>query len=165
MNVGDRVRVERDETLHPSKGTWPRFRGRIGTVVEVNADRNHPHLTEYGVALGKVSARTDGRGAFNWDASLVAWFKAHEIVRVAPLRHGDGHEGITEGEGLYHAVAALARVINLPDRQRALQMAMSRHPANPSAGKPHNCQPSEQRVLQKCGDLTPCLVKSLLEWR
>ncbi len=59
VNVGDRVRIERDETRYPSKGTWPRFRGRVGTVVEINADRQRPHLTEYGVAFGKVWPRPD----------------------------------------------------------------------------------------------------------
>lgn len=49
MNVGDRVRIERDETRHPSRGTWPWFRGKTGTVVEINRDRKRPHLTEYGV--------------------------------------------------------------------------------------------------------------------
>jgi hypothetical protein len=87
--VGDRVRIERDETRYPSKGTWPQFRGRVGTVVEVNADRKCPHLTEYGVVFGKVSARSDGRGAFNHQ-DIVTWFKDYEMVRVAPERHADG---------------------------------------------------------------------------
>jgi len=34
--VGDRVRIERDETRYPPRGTWPRFRGRRGTVVATN---------------------------------------------------------------------------------------------------------------------------------
>jgi len=54
VNVGDQVRVERAETRYPSKGTWPRFRGRTGTVVEINRDRKRPHLIEYGVVFGKV---------------------------------------------------------------------------------------------------------------
>ena len=62
MKVGDRVRIARDETRYPSRGTWPQFRRRTGTIIEVNTDRNHPHLTEYGVAFGKVTPRTDGRG-------------------------------------------------------------------------------------------------------
>ena len=36
MNVGDRVRIQRDETRYPSKGTWPHFRDKTGTVVEFN---------------------------------------------------------------------------------------------------------------------------------
>jgi hypothetical protein len=87
--VGDRVRIERDESRYPSKGTWPQFRGRTGTIVEINVDRKRPHLTEYGVVFGKVSARTDGRGAFNHQ-DIVTWFKDYEMVRVAPERHADG---------------------------------------------------------------------------
>jgi ribosomal protein L21E len=49
VNLGDRVRIERDEIRYPSKGTWPQFRGRTGTVVEVNAD-------EYGVVFAKRCA-------------------------------------------------------------------------------------------------------------
>jgi hypothetical protein len=99
MNVGDRIRIERDETRHPSKGTWPRFRGRTGTVVEVNTDRQRPHLTEYGVALGNVSPRTDGRGAFNYDAKSVAWFKAYEVQRVGSQRHSDDQHGLPRTGG------------------------------------------------------------------
>src|SRR5262249_44095493 len=84
FTVGDRVRIERDETLYPSKGTWPQFRGRIGTVVEVNTDRKRPHLTEFGVVFGK--ARTDGRGG---QRQIVTWFKLHEIRALAPVRHAE----------------------------------------------------------------------------
>ncbi len=52
--------IERDEKIYPSKGTWPQFRGRTGTVVQINKDPKRPHLTEYGVALGFVGARTHG---------------------------------------------------------------------------------------------------------
>ena len=54
FKVGDPVRIERDEKLYPSEGTWPQFHGRTGTVDEVNRDRERPHLTEYGVTFGKV---------------------------------------------------------------------------------------------------------------
>ncbi|KUH86476.1 MULTISPECIES: hypothetical protein [unclassified Mycobacterium] len=84
--VGDRVRIERDETRWPSKGTWPQFRGKVGTVVEANRDRKRPHLIEYAVALGKVTPRNDGRGGFNYDAKSVAWFKDYEMRRVTPER-------------------------------------------------------------------------------
>ena len=84
MKVGDRVRIERDETRYPSKGTWPQFRGKTGTIVEINVDRKRPHLTEYGVALGKVTppGPRDKR-AYNWDARDVAWFKAYELRPTA----------------------------------------------------------------------------------
>jgi hypothetical protein len=85
VKVGDRVRIERDETRHPSKGTWPQFRGRTGTVVEVNTDRGRPHLTEYGVVFIKATPRTDGRGGFN-HSDVVTWFKAYEMQRVASER-------------------------------------------------------------------------------
>ena len=35
MNIGDRVKIERDETRFWSKGTWPQFRGKTGTVVSL----------------------------------------------------------------------------------------------------------------------------------
>ena len=57
MKVGDRVRIARDETRYPPRGTWPQFRGRTGTIIEVNTDRNRPHLTEYGVTFAKVTPR------------------------------------------------------------------------------------------------------------
>jgi hypothetical protein len=78
--VGDRVRIERDETLYPSKGTWPQFRGRVGTMIEINLDKKRPHLTEYGVVFGNVIPRTDGRGTFVRSGDEpVTWFKAYEI--------------------------------------------------------------------------------------
>lgn len=100
--VGDRVLIGRDETLYPSKGTWPRFRSRTGTVVEINTDRKRRHLTEYGVAFGSVTPRTDRPGIFNWDARSVAWFKLYEVTvisRVAPVRHAEIHPavGVTPG--------------------------------------------------------------------
>jgi hypothetical protein len=95
MNVGDRVRIERDETLYPSKGTWPQFRGRIGTVVDVNADRKHPHLTEYGVVFGPTRRRPDG--SLHGD-DVVTWFKSHEMSALGPVRDSDGAQSITEGE-------------------------------------------------------------------
>jgi hypothetical protein len=74
--VGDRVRIERDETRYPSKGTWPRFRGKTGTVVEMN-------LGEYGVVFGKVYPRTDGRGKFHRNTRTpIAWFQPHEVTPV-----------------------------------------------------------------------------------
>lgn len=67
IDVGDPVRVERDETRYPSRGTWPQFRGRSGTVVEVN--RAGRGATEYGITFTK-KPRTD------------AWFKRHELTHI-----------------------------------------------------------------------------------
>lgn len=105
VEVGTRVRIERDETRYPSRGTWPRFRGKTGTVVQVNVDRKRPHLTEYGVSLGKVTARTDGRGALNWESVDVVWFKVYELT---PIPRGASQRAA--GSGLtrtrYEEVAA-----------------------------------------------------------
>jgi hypothetical protein len=80
-HVGDSVRIERDESRYPSKGTWPQVDGRTGTVVEINRDREHPERTEWGVAFGTVTRRTDGRGAFN-NTGVVTWFKSYELVLI-----------------------------------------------------------------------------------
>jgi hypothetical protein len=64
IKVGDKVRIERDETRHPSRGTWPQFRGKTGTVVEIRSAPEGPA----------------GKRAFTWDQASVAWFKRHEIV-------------------------------------------------------------------------------------
>ena len=95
IEVGSRVRIERDETEYPSKGTWPRFRGRTGTVVEIN-------LGEYGVCFSSVTPRTDGRGRFRYDSLDVAWFQPHEIAAIghsiygeSPQRPLERHDSLT----------------------------------------------------------------------
>ncbi|AWT52587.1 hypothetical protein [Mycolicibacterium smegmatis] len=81
-DIGARVRIERDETRFPSRGSWPRFRGKTGTVVEINHDRRRRHLTEYGVVFGRVRpARPNGSVAM----SDVTWFKRHEFVPIRAL--------------------------------------------------------------------------------
>jgi hypothetical protein len=81
MNIGDRVKIERDETRYPSKGSWGRLRGKTGTVVEIN-------LGEYGVIFGKVTRRTDGRGSFNYQGP-VTWFRSYELRPCGrALQHG-----------------------------------------------------------------------------
>lgn len=88
--VGERVRIERDETKYPSKGTWPQFRGKTGTVVEINEDRKWPHLTEYGVTFGNTYKRTDGKSGLWRDGKPVTWFKVYELK---PLPAPQGHQG------------------------------------------------------------------------
>jgi hypothetical protein len=73
VQVGDVVRVERDETKYPSKGTWPRYRGQVGTVVAHN-------YGEIGVVFGAV--KTSGGG----QTSQVSWFLPHEL---RPVEVGD----------------------------------------------------------------------------
>lgn len=70
MNVGDRVRVERDEREFPPRGTWFWFRGKTGVIEEINKARRVA-LTEYGVRL-------EGFG--------LTWFKAHELRPVRAYR-------------------------------------------------------------------------------
>jgi hypothetical protein len=86
VKVGDHLRIERDETRYPSKGTWPSFRGTTGTIVEFN-------LGEVGVCFTKVTPRTDGRGNFRYDTKSVAWFQPYE---VAPAYAGRAPQTATE---------------------------------------------------------------------
>ena len=65
--IGDQVCIERDQTRYSSKGTWPQFRGKTGTVIMVNRG-------EFGVAFGTISYRADG----SLKSGNVAWFKANE---------------------------------------------------------------------------------------
>lgn len=95
------VRVQRDEIRNPSRGTWPQFRGRAGTVVEINLDHKRPYQTEYGVVFGKVAPRIDGRGNFIRSGNEpITWFKAHEIVSwEAAEGHADGRKTAAEASG------------------------------------------------------------------
>lgn len=68
LAVGTRVRIQRDETKHPSRGIWPQFRGRIGTIVEINDAGKGS--TEYGVSFTKAHGND-------------AWFKSHELVSMS----------------------------------------------------------------------------------
>jgi hypothetical protein len=87
FNVGDRVRIERDETRYPSQGTWPQFRNRTSTVVEINRDHKHPHLTEYGVVFGKTRRRPDG--SLHGD-DVTTWFKVYELRVIRPALASQG---------------------------------------------------------------------------
>jgi ribosomal protein L21E len=66
---GDRVRIERDEALYPSRGSWPQFRGKVGTVVTINREDR-----EWGV---KFTASHD---------EPIHWFRPREM-RPAGSRH------------------------------------------------------------------------------
>jgi hypothetical protein len=125
--VGDRVRLERDEANYPSRGSWPQFRGRTGTVVEINRDRKHPERTEWGVAFGTVTRRTDGRGAFN-NTGVVTWFKSYELVLVGR----EAAESHAERAGATPAVEAAP--VTVPDSRngpavRNRAAALSHRPA------------------------------------
>jgi hypothetical protein len=97
MNVGDRVKIGRDETRFPSRGTWPRFRGKTGTVVEINYDHQRPHLTEYGVQFGKVRKPHSRTGSIVSGSEVTTWFKSDEIRGLAPQRPTDSGESTSEG--------------------------------------------------------------------
>jgi hypothetical protein len=101
--VGDRVRIERDETKYPSKGTWPYYRGKTGTVVEIN-------LGEYGVVFTKVTPRIDGRGRFRYKSEDVHWMQPWEVSPIGgtgseslPSSGYRPSEGASTGEALVHA--------------------------------------------------------------
>lgn len=76
FKVGDAVRVERDEALYPSRGTWPRYRSRPGFVVMVSEIDD-----EYGVVLTTTRPpwRQDGSGTLSYDSDMVSWFRPHEL--------------------------------------------------------------------------------------
>lgn len=90
---GARVRIERDETRWPSRGSWPRFRGRVGTIIEVNEDRCRPERTEYGVAFGGVSRHSRTGNLQGAGGCRPAWFLAHELAPAGePLSGPVGDE-------------------------------------------------------------------------
>lgn len=75
FSVGNLVRIERDEKVHPSKGTWPKYRGKPGVVVILNEEDE-----EIGVEVGATTVRfRDDRNGLQYDHTKVAWFKSHEL--------------------------------------------------------------------------------------
>ncbi len=106
MIVGDRVRIARDETRYPSRGTWPQFHGRVGTIVEINRDRKRPHRTEFGVSFGKTRTRPDG--SLHGD-DATTWFKARELAALASVRHAPASTAAARGEVPDDALMSVAR--------------------------------------------------------
>jgi hypothetical protein len=78
--VGDRVRVERDESRYPARGTWGRYRGKVGTVVSLNRRDD-----EIGVILGAPRAVRPDRGRPTSAASdeSTIWFRPYELRHSA----------------------------------------------------------------------------------
>ncbi|MQA14218.1 MAG: hypothetical protein GEV09_08610 [Pseudonocardiaceae bacterium] len=81
FRVGGRVRIERDEQLYPSKGSWPRYRGRTGTVVELNPTPTRTAPPEIGVSFN-ATPRTD------------AWFQPHELAQMGALAAESDSDGL-----------------------------------------------------------------------
>jgi hypothetical protein len=98
LKIGDKVVIERDETRYPSKGTWPIFRGKTGTVVQINKDRKRPHLTEYAVTFGKVR-KPNEHGTIPVGPDTY-WFKAHEMRNIGPGRPVGRPKSTSEGNAL-----------------------------------------------------------------
>jgi len=71
--VGNKVRLERDETKYPVRGSWARNRGKTATVVEINRAGKGP--TEYAVAFGRLTPDEDGR----YHTTDKTWFRAWEL--------------------------------------------------------------------------------------
>lgn len=69
MNIGDRVKIERDEKQYPVRGTWRYFRNKYGELTEINKNGKGPW--EYGVQL-------EGWG--------LVWFKKYEIRELKRKR-------------------------------------------------------------------------------
>jgi len=82
QRVGAIVRIERDQTRWPSKGSWSKYRGRSATIVSVNVEtldagpgtkpRNVPFHVEYGIAWKP--------GADLAATATDAWFLPHEVA-------------------------------------------------------------------------------------
>jgi len=76
--VGDSIRVHRDETIRPSRGTWRRYREQCGFVVMVGDDE------EYGVILSTTRPpwRKDpgSEGQLSYDSAAVLWFREYELI-------------------------------------------------------------------------------------
>lgn len=72
MTPGDRVRIARDEKLHPPRGTWSRYSGKPGIVVMTRDE-------EVGVEVGVAQPRYNERHELQYDHARVAWFRQHEL--------------------------------------------------------------------------------------
>lgn len=89
FRVGDRVRIERDETRWPSQGSWPQYRGRVGTIVKIN-----PGVGEYGVVFGpkrRASLLTPSGKPQGYHR--VSWFLSHELVALEAASRKTGGAG------------------------------------------------------------------------
>lgn len=83
FQVGDAVRISRDEHRYAPKGTWNRHRSKPGFVVIVNSSEE-VDPPEYGVILTTtrpVWRKEPGREhELQYDSDQVLWFAPHELV-------------------------------------------------------------------------------------
>lgn len=81
FQVGDAVRVHRNEKAFPSKGTWPRYREQPGFVVMVNSSED-TEPPEYGVVLTihRPPWRQGRKAELIYDSDAVKWFAGHELI-------------------------------------------------------------------------------------
>lgn len=74
---GDIVKISRDEKLYPPRGTWPKYRNRVGTVV------NPCTQGEVGVAFQRTWRDEDNK--LKWQGSDTTWFMPYELVKLDPV--------------------------------------------------------------------------------
>jgi hypothetical protein len=81
FQVGDAVRIQRDEIKNPPKGTWASFRGRPGFVCIVNDTDDPP---EYGVILTTTRPqwrKNEGHeNELSYDSEAIRWFTPYELA-------------------------------------------------------------------------------------
>lgn len=58
LTTGTQVRIERDEIRYPTKGSWRHYRGRTGTIVQIN------RAGAGGIGSARGARR---RAAMGWD--------------------------------------------------------------------------------------------------
>ena len=77
MNVGDHIRVERDEKKYPSRGTWRRYSGKTGYICIVDESSYGVVLTVTRPPWRKDSGREH---ELSYDSDAILWFRPHELV-------------------------------------------------------------------------------------
>lgn len=101
IGIGDRVRIERDETGYPPRGTWREYRGRIGTVVEINDAGRGP--AEHAVVFGAVHQHSVNGSLYGSGGSVAkTWFLPHELAAAGVRREDrvrNGEQLAAVGQG------------------------------------------------------------------
>ena len=90
FEVGDHVRIERDEVKYPSKGTWPRHRGLTGYVCVINTGGgpkvDGEWTDEFGVVLTTTRPawrKEEGREhELAYDSDAIKWFRDYEMRKL-----------------------------------------------------------------------------------